>query len=166
MVTLQNWEAEGESAFHSANDRSRWATVRALGDHGTYEIDEVSESGQAIKWSTIDMVRHVGSDGYMHSYSSKPTLYPTMVTGVYKAIKMTTGMTITDQSLWVPRIILMFTNVLPWGVFLFFLATMSSARKPMHNSCTPSNKAPSEYNKMGRLWTGSQSPNIVIRRTQ
>ena len=124
VVTLQNWNAEGESAFHSANDRSRWATVRALGDSGTYEIDEVSEPGQAVKWSTIDMVRHIGNDGYMHSYSSKPTLYPTMVTGIYKAIKLTTGMTITDQSLWVPRIVLLFTNVLPWGVFLFFLAKL------------------------------------------
>jgi len=124
VMTMQNYRAEGDTVFHSANDRSRWATVRALGDHGTYEIDEVSKRGQPINWSSIDMVRHVDADGYMHSYSSKPTLYPTMVGGVYKAVKLTTGMEITEQSLWVPRIVLLFTNVLPWGVFLFFLAKL------------------------------------------
>ena len=124
VMTMQNYNTEGDTVFHSANDRSRWATVRALGDHGTYEIDQVSRGGQAINWSTIDMVRHVGADGYMHSYSSKPTLYPTMVAGIYMAIKATTGMEITEQSLWVPRIILLFTNVVPWGVFLFFLAKL------------------------------------------
>ena len=81
-MTMQNYNAEGDTVFHSANDRSRWATVRAIGDHGTYEIDQVSRGGQAINWSTIDMVRHVGADGYMHSYSSKLTLYPTMVAGI------------------------------------------------------------------------------------
>ncbi len=121
---MQNWQTPGESVFHSANDRSRWATVRALGDHNTYEIDEVAQPGQPIRWDTIDMVRHIGADGYMHSYSSKPTLYPTMVAGIYKAVKAVTGMEITEHSLWVPRIILLITNVLPWGIFLFFLAKL------------------------------------------
>jgi hypothetical protein len=124
VMTLQNWNATGDSVFHSANDRSRWATVRALGDHNTWEIDEVIKRGQAITWNTIDQVRHIGADGTMHAYSSKPTLYPTMVAGIYKVIKLTTGMEITEQTLWVPRIILFFTNVLPWGVFLFFLAKL------------------------------------------
>ncbi len=124
VMTLQNYRAEGDTVFHSANDRSRWATIRALGDHNAYEIDEVSKSGQPIKWSTIDQVRHIGADGYMHTYSSKPTLYPTMVAGVYKTLKAATGMEITEQPLWVPRIILLITNVVPWGVFLFFLAKL------------------------------------------
>ena len=124
VLTLQNWQAEGDTVFHSANDRSRWATVRALGDHNTWEIDEVAQKGQPIKWHTIDRVRHIGADGYMHDYSSKPTLYPTMIAGIYKLIKLTTGMEITEQTLVVPRIILVFTNVLPWGLFLFFLAKL------------------------------------------
>ncbi len=124
VITVQNFRTKGETVFHSANDRSRWATVRALGDHGTFEIDEVSRRGQPINWSTIDQVRHIGADGYMHSYSSKPVLYPTMVAGVYKVLKSVTGMEITEQPLWVPRIILLITNVLPWGVFLFFLAKL------------------------------------------
>lgn len=123
VMTTQNYLAKGDTVFHGANDRSRWATIRALGDHNTYEIDEVSKRGQPINWSTIDMVRHIGADGYMHSYSSKPTLYPTMVAGIYKVLKLT-GLEITKQSLLVPRIILLFTNVLPWGIFLFFLAKL------------------------------------------
>ncbi len=124
VLTLQNYDATGETVFHSANDRSRWATVRALGDHNTWEIDKVIKRGQSIDWYTIDQVRHIGADGYMHAYSSKPTLYPTMVAGIYKVIKALTGMEITQQPLWVPRIILMITNVLPWGIFLFFLAKL------------------------------------------
>lgn len=124
VMTLQNFYAPGDTVFHSANDRSRWATVRALVDNGTYEIEDVIRRGQAINWSTIDQVRHIGEDGRMHAYSSKPTLYPTMVAGVYWAIKKTTGMSITEHPLWVPRLILLFTNVLPWGLFLFFLAKL------------------------------------------
>ncbi len=44
--------------FLSANDRSRWDTVRALVEHGTYAIDDViREPG----WDTIDMVKHPGA---------------------------------------------------------------------------------------------------------
>ena len=44
--------------FLSANDRSRWATVRALVEHGTYAIDDViREPG----WDTIDMVKHAAA---------------------------------------------------------------------------------------------------------
>jgi len=31
---------EGDTAFLSANDRSRWATVASLVERGTYEIDQ------------------------------------------------------------------------------------------------------------------------------
>ena len=57
--------------FLSANDRSRWMTIRSLVEHGTYEIDEIV--GQPT-WDTIDMVQHRGRDGELHLYSSKPPL--------------------------------------------------------------------------------------------
>ena len=41
--------------FLSANDRSRWMTIRSLVEHGTYEIDAIV--GQPT-WDTIDMVQH------------------------------------------------------------------------------------------------------------
>jgi len=50
--------AEGDTAFLSANDRSRWATVAALVDYGTYEIDRLTaikdKSGRRRPWQTID----------------------------------------------------------------------------------------------------------------
>ena len=80
--------------FLSANDRSRWATVRALVEHGTYAIDEViREPG----WDTIDMVKHVGPDGQEHLYSSKPPLFATILAGPYWLIHRITGATLGDH---------------------------------------------------------------------
>ena len=44
----------------SANDRSRWATVRSLVDLGTYEIDDViTDNSIGINWDSIDKVQHL-----------------------------------------------------------------------------------------------------------
>ncbi len=76
--------------FLSANDRSRWATVRALVEHGTYAIDDViSDRG----WDTIDMVKHVGADGQEHLYSSKPPLLATLMAGPYWLVYHLSGQT-------------------------------------------------------------------------
>ena len=72
----------GKSPLLSANDRSRWATIRALVDHGTFALDRVvfGWSGKRNpEWYTIDLVRHRGSDGRQHYYSSKPPLLPTLL---------------------------------------------------------------------------------------
>jgi len=80
--------------FLSANDRSRWATVRALVEHGTYAIDQVvAEPG----WDTIDMVKHVGPDGEEHLYSSKPPLFATVMAVPYWIIYRVTGATLADS---------------------------------------------------------------------
>ena len=74
----RDWQRQ--RPFLSANDRSRWATVRALVEHGTYAIDDViNERG----WDTIDMVKHDGRDGEPHLYSSKPPLLATLMAGPY-----------------------------------------------------------------------------------
>ena len=52
-------------------------------------------------WGTIDKVRHLGSDGKQHDYSSKPPLFPTLVAGVYKVVNLAPGMTLTDQPIYV-----------------------------------------------------------------
>lgn len=123
-ITVQNHSAKGDSPFFSANDRSRWCTIRALGDEGVYEIDEVTKRGQAIAWDTIDKVQHVGEDGELHFYSSKPALLPTMMTGVYKLVKFTTGKNLADDTTFVVRLMLVLVSVLPWAVYLFFMAKM------------------------------------------
>ncbi len=122
IATVQNFRSSKETPFFSANDRSRWATVRALGDSGTFEIDDVVTRGQAVDWHTIDQVKHLGADGALHAYSSKPPLLPTMVALLYKAMKFLTGKTITADTFLVTRVLLLLVNALPWGIFMFYLA--------------------------------------------
>ena len=122
IATVQNFRSSKETPFFSANDRSRWATVRALGDDDVFEIDDIVVRGQAVDWNTIDMVKHIGRDGQMHGYSSKPPLLPVMVAYLYKAVNFFSAKTITEDTFWVTRILLLLVNALPWGLFLFFLA--------------------------------------------
>lgn len=96
--------------FLSANDRSRWCTVRALVDPemrvdgARYSIDKVI---QQPGWDTIDMVRST-RDG--HLYSSKPPLLPTIMAGEYWVIRQVTGMTLGENPYEVGRIILLTIN--------------------------------------------------------
>jgi len=113
----------GELPFQSANDRSRWCTIRALGDQGTYVIDDViSSDGDGTAWNTIDKVAHVGTDGKLHYYSSKPTLLPTLLAIEYGVIKTLTGWNLRDDTTKVVRVMLLLSNVIPWAVFLWFFA--------------------------------------------
>lgn len=111
-----------ESPFKSANDRSRWATIRALGDHNRYEIDDIiSDRSTHVAWDSIDKVQHVGKDGEPHFYSSKPTLLPTILGYLYGGLRLATGLKITDQTTTVARIMLLIANAIPWLIFLWLL---------------------------------------------
>lgn len=110
----------GKTAMLSANDRSRWCTIRSLVDHGTYEIDGVIQ--RKTDWYTIDMVRHKGADGREHYYSSKPPLLPTLLAGEYWAIKAVAGVTLEDSPFYVARVMLVVTNVLPLMLYFVMLA--------------------------------------------
>ena len=96
--------------FLSANDRSRWMTVRSLVEHGTYEIDKIV--GQPT-WDTIDMVQHRGRDGELHLYSSKPPLLATLLAGEYWLIHRLTGATLRDHPYEIGRVMLITVNILP-----------------------------------------------------
>ncbi len=118
---------DGTTAFLSANDRSRWCTVASLVEHGTYAIDSQIQIADPVRrhiypWQTIDKVRHLGADDKQHYYSSKPPLFPTAVAGIYKVVNLVTGMTLTDQPIYLTRILLTLVN-LPL-LALFFFATM------------------------------------------
>jgi hypothetical protein len=94
--------------FLSSNDRSRWATVRALVEHGTYAIDDiVSQPG----WDTIDMVQHRGRDGQLHLYSSKPPLLATLMAGEYWLIHQLTGWTLGDHPYEIGRFMVLSINL-------------------------------------------------------
>ncbi|WP_233148215.1 hypothetical protein [Rhodopirellula sp. MGV] len=119
---------EGDTAFLSANDRSRWCTIASLVEYGTYEIDDyIFRRGSKMNrrpWATIDLVRHVGEDGELHYYSSKPPLLPTIYAGVYYCVANTMGMWLSDQPLYLGRIILWLVNVPTLAIFL--LATIAA----------------------------------------
>ena len=121
---------------HGDNDRSRWATVRALVDHGTYVIGrrtgDRTPEGKPIDegiimedgWTTIDKVLKPDTQEF---YSSKPPLLPTLLAGEYWLLKHGLGWDITDERerwLVVPAILLTF-QALPWGVALLLLGRVA-----------------------------------------
>jgi hypothetical protein len=107
--------------FLSANDRSRWMTIRALVEQGTYEIDAIV--GQPT-WDTIDMVQHRGRDGELHLYSSKPPLLATILAGEYWVVHRFTGWTLGNEPYEVGRLMLFTVNILPLVLMYFFIAKL------------------------------------------
>lgn len=127
IARVESSDPKSQTPFLSANDRSRWATIRSLGDDGTYVIDDVifDTKGKRVRgWHTIDLVRHRGADGHEHYYSSKPTLLTTLLAGEYWIIKQLTGATLSDQPGYVSRLMLILTNVLPLAGALWLLSRL------------------------------------------
>ena len=101
--------------FLSANDRSRWAAVRALVEKGTFAIDEiVAEPG----WDTIDAVAHDDGAGRIRLYSSKPPLLSLLLAGPYWVLHRLTGHTLGDHPFELGRMLLTVASLLPFGLFL------------------------------------------------
>jgi hypothetical protein len=107
--------------FLSANDRSRWMTVRALVEHGTYEIDQILREPT---WDTIDMVQHRNRDGELRMYSSKPPLLATLIAGEYWLIHRLTGATLRDHPFEIGRFMLFTINVLPLALMFVIVARL------------------------------------------
>ncbi|MEX2120504.1 MAG: hypothetical protein WD847_12990 [Pirellulales bacterium] len=113
--------------FLSANDRSRWATVRALVEHGTYSIDEIVSQPN---WDTIDMVKHDGrgreapgpNEGRL--YSSKPPLIATLMAGPYWLIHRLTGATLATHPFAIGRGLIVLFNIVPMIVYLWVVAQL------------------------------------------
>ncbi len=90
------------------NDQSRWDTVWALVERGTYVIDEAPWAG------TIDKVQRDG-----HFYSSKPALLPTLVAGEYWLIRRLTPWKLPDHTELVIRTILVTVNLVPLLIYVW-----------------------------------------------
>jgi len=109
--------------FLSANDRSRWCTVRALVEPemrvagAPYAIDKVIAEPN---WNTIDMVYHDG-----HLYSSKPPLQATIMAAVYWPIYHFTGLSLGTHPYEIGRFMLVLFNLLPLGVYFVLLAALA-----------------------------------------
>lgn len=130
VVSGRLWQVSSVSygddvPFLSANDRSRWCTVRSLGDHDTYAIDLVLASEGGESWDSIDKVLHWGRDFRPHFYSSKPTLLPTLITYPYLAIKYFTGWTLANNPFDVVRWLLLICQVVPLLLFFWSIGRLS-----------------------------------------
>jgi hypothetical protein len=116
-------DAQLRRPFLSANDRSRWCTVRALVEPdmriegAPYAIDKVI---QYPNWDTIDMVKHGG-----HLYSSKPPLMATLIAGIYWIIYHVTGMSLATHPFIIGRIMLVIINVIPLSISFILLARLA-----------------------------------------
>ncbi|MBM3999310.1 MAG: hypothetical protein FJ297_07195 [Planctomycetes bacterium] len=109
----------GGTPLLSANDRSRWATIRALVEHGTYVLDDVvmPNGKRDREWYSIDMVRHADRDGVEHFYSTKPALLPTLLAIPCFLLDRTAGLTLSDDTFFVVRGMLVLFNVVPIAVY-------------------------------------------------
>jgi hypothetical protein len=127
-------ERPAPMATLGANDRSRWATIRALVEQGTYVIGQrrpwlandknkygdigiVQEDG----WGTIDKVLRPETQEF---YSSKPPFLPTMLASEYWLLQEVFGWSITDPHGQVVRTILMTINWWPIVLAWCLLARM------------------------------------------
>lgn len=123
----------GETPFHSANDRSRWCAVAALGGFGQFEIDPFLEirdpKTKRRTWYTIDLVRHRGRDGRQHFYSSKPPLLSAIHAAVYAAVHGVTGLSLLTDTFAAARIVLMLVNWLPLAGFWWLWARYWQQRR-------------------------------------
>src|SRR5262245_29330764 len=122
----------------SSNDRSRWATIRALVDEGTYvigtrdpakvsETNKYGDTGIIFEdgWGSIDRVLKPADEGEVREfYSSKPPLFSTLVAGVYWLVKHLFGWTLQDNPWAVVRTILLTVNGLGLVVYLVLLARL------------------------------------------
>jgi hypothetical protein len=107
-------DAQLQTPALSANDRSRWNTIRVLAEPemqapggNWYAIDKAQNEKN---WDTIDMVKHDG-----HLYSSKPPLLPTVLAFPYGLIYYISGQqwTLGKTPFLVVRLMLVICNLIP-----------------------------------------------------
>lgn len=116
-------EARLRRPFLSANDRSRWCTVRALVEPemrvpgAPYAIDRVI---QERLWDTIDMVKHDG-----HLYSSKPPLFATLVAAEYWVLYHVFGLSLGENPYPVAWVVLITFNLIPLGIYFGTVARLA-----------------------------------------
>ena len=118
-------------AAHSVNDQSRWATIRALVDTGSYSIGYREEYPDGTHrdfgiialddWQSTDVVMHPTTKRF---YSSKPTLLPTVLAGEYWILRNVLGVNFRRDRLLIARTILLTINLLPFVLYLIVLARL------------------------------------------
>jgi len=135
----QAWPTDGRprpTPTFGSNDRSRWATVRALVDQGTFVIgrrdparatseNEYGDYGIVFDedgWHTVDKVLNPQTHEY---YSSKPPLLTVLMAGEYWVLKHTLGWSIDQHTDEIVRIGLLTFNVLPLILYLWMIGRLA-----------------------------------------
>ena len=102
--------------FLSANDRSRWLTIRSLVETGSFAIESLAvEPG----WDTIDAVVHPDASGRLHLYSSKPPLLSVLLAGPYWLANRLTSWTLGSHPFELGRGLLICYSLLPLAIGLW-----------------------------------------------
>jgi hypothetical protein len=102
--------------FLSANDRSRWLTIRSLVETGSFAIESVAaEPG----WDSIDAVVHPDASGRLHLYSSKPPLLSVLLAGPYWLANRLTGWTLGSHPFELGRALLVCYSLVPFAIGLW-----------------------------------------------
>jgi hypothetical protein len=110
--------------FLSANDRSRWLTIRSLVEQGTFAIDGlVTEPG----WDTIDAVAHPDASGRLRLYSSKPPLLAVLCAGPYWIVHRLTGWTLGDHPFEIGRALMVLFGLVPLVATIWWTSRLVEA---------------------------------------
>jgi hypothetical protein len=121
------------SPMFSSNDRSRWATIRALVENQTYQIGQRTNFDDTIgPWDDHGIIFESGYDSLDkvmdpdtgRFYSSKPPLFPTLIAGEYWLLKKLFNWSIDKDRWWVMCTILLTVNVLPFALMLILLSRL------------------------------------------
>ena len=126
----------------SANDRSRFCTIRVLVEPELRETRIVEKDGQQVEkvvpyaidkirtqrgWDTIDMVCHPHGDdleGPRYLYSTKPPLLPTVMAVPYWAIYKSTGYTFDTHPYLITRLMLIICHLFPLVIGWYLMTLM------------------------------------------
>jgi hypothetical protein len=117
----------------SANDRSRFCTIRVLVEPNLRETRIVEKNGQKQEvvvpyaidkirtqrgWDSIDIVCHSLPDdpSTRYLYSTKPPLLPTVMAIPYWIIYKTTGWTFDTEPFFVARLMLVVCHLIPLAI--------------------------------------------------
>jgi hypothetical protein len=98
----------------SVNPASRYATMEALVEHGTFTIDDTH-----LVSRTVDKVKWEG-----RFYSSKPPLLPTLLTPIYAGVRAVTGEGFREAMYPTARVMRVFVAFAPWAIAMVLWAAL------------------------------------------
>ena len=125
-------QAPEPTPFFGSNDRSRWATVRALVDDKTFVVgrrdlpkakEGFTDTGIKTEssYKSVDLVMNPETGEF---FSTKPLVLTVMAAGEYWLIKNLFGVEITREPWPIDIAVLLTLNLLPWAAMLWMLGRL------------------------------------------